>query len=107
MKSTGIRLHLNETGARSFAPSHRGSCLRKEQLVAGAVASRLDSIRDRGGIKSREVAQLLDTPRRPSRTGAPARSNHNPTVYSGCPHSSGCAIMLPRLVDVHAQRTRD
>jgi transcriptional regulator with XRE-family HTH domain len=29
--------------------------------VAGAVAVRLDSIRDRGGIKSREVAQLLDT----------------------------------------------
>jgi len=29
--------------------------------VASAVAGRLDSIRDRGGIKSREVAQLLDT----------------------------------------------
>lgn len=29
--------------------------------MASAVASRLDSIRDRGGIKSREVAQLLDT----------------------------------------------
>jgi transcriptional regulator with XRE-family HTH domain len=29
--------------------------------VASAVASRLDSIRDHGGIKSREVAQLLDT----------------------------------------------
>jgi transcriptional regulator with XRE-family HTH domain len=29
--------------------------------VASAVAVRLDSIRDRGGIKSREVAQLLDT----------------------------------------------
>jgi transcriptional regulator with XRE-family HTH domain len=29
--------------------------------VAGAVATRLDTIRDRGGIKSREVAQLLDT----------------------------------------------
>jgi transcriptional regulator with XRE-family HTH domain len=29
--------------------------------VTSAVASRLDSIRDRGGIKSREVAQLLDT----------------------------------------------
>ena len=29
--------------------------------MASAVANRLDSIRDRGGIKSREVAQLLDT----------------------------------------------
>jgi transcriptional regulator with XRE-family HTH domain len=29
--------------------------------VASAVANRLDSIRDHGGIKSREVAQLLDT----------------------------------------------
>lgn len=29
--------------------------------MASAVASRLDSIRDHGGIKSREVAQLLDT----------------------------------------------
>jgi transcriptional regulator with XRE-family HTH domain len=29
--------------------------------MAGAVATRLDTIRDRGGIKSREVAQLLDT----------------------------------------------
>lgn len=29
--------------------------------MASAVAVRLDSIRDRGGIKSREVAQLLDT----------------------------------------------
>ena len=29
--------------------------------MAGAVATRLDSIRERGGIKSREVAQLLDT----------------------------------------------
>jgi transcriptional regulator with XRE-family HTH domain len=29
--------------------------------VASAVATRLDAIRDRGGIKSREVAQLLDT----------------------------------------------
>ena len=29
--------------------------------MASAVAGRLDSIRDRGGIKSREVAQLLDT----------------------------------------------
>jgi transcriptional regulator with XRE-family HTH domain len=29
--------------------------------MAGAVATRLDAIRDRGGIKSREVAQLLDT----------------------------------------------
>jgi transcriptional regulator with XRE-family HTH domain len=29
--------------------------------MASAVAERLDSIRDRGGIHSREVAQLLDT----------------------------------------------
>jgi len=29
--------------------------------MAGAVATRLNSIRERGGIKSREVAQLLDT----------------------------------------------
>lgn len=29
--------------------------------MAGAVAARLDAIRVRGGIKSREVAQLLDT----------------------------------------------
>jgi transcriptional regulator with XRE-family HTH domain len=29
--------------------------------MAPAVAARLDSIRDRAGIKSREVAQLLDT----------------------------------------------
>ena len=29
--------------------------------MANAVANRLDSIRNRGGIKSREVAQLLDT----------------------------------------------
>jgi len=29
--------------------------------VASALAIRLDSIRDNGGIKSREVAQLLDT----------------------------------------------
>lgn len=29
--------------------------------MTSAVAVRLDSIRDRGGIKSREVAQLLDT----------------------------------------------
>ncbi len=29
--------------------------------MASAVASRLDSIRAHGGIKSREVAQLLDT----------------------------------------------
>jgi transcriptional regulator with XRE-family HTH domain len=29
--------------------------------MAGAVATRLDTIRTRGGIKSREVAQLLDT----------------------------------------------
>ncbi len=30
-------------------------------MAGGAVAERLDSIRDRGGIHSREVAQLLDT----------------------------------------------
>lgn len=30
-------------------------------LMASALAIRLDTIRDRGGIKSREVAQLLDT----------------------------------------------
>jgi transcriptional regulator with XRE-family HTH domain len=29
--------------------------------MAGAVAERLDAIRERGGIRSREVAQLLDT----------------------------------------------
>lgn len=29
--------------------------------MAGAVATRLDAIRERGGIKSRDVAQLLDT----------------------------------------------
>lgn len=29
--------------------------------MAGAVAERLDTIRERGGIRSREVAQLLDT----------------------------------------------
>lgn len=29
--------------------------------MASALAIRLDTIRDRGGIKSREVAQLLDT----------------------------------------------
>lgn len=29
--------------------------------MAGAVAARLESIRRRGGIKSRDVAQLLDT----------------------------------------------
>ena len=29
--------------------------------MASAVATRLDAIRDRGGIKSREVAELLDT----------------------------------------------
>jgi transcriptional regulator with XRE-family HTH domain len=29
--------------------------------MAGAVATRLNVIRDRGGIKAREVAQLLDT----------------------------------------------
>ena len=29
--------------------------------MATALASRLDSIRDRGGVKSREIAQLLDT----------------------------------------------
>lgn len=29
--------------------------------MAGAVATRLDAIRDGGGIKAREVAQLLDT----------------------------------------------
>lgn len=29
--------------------------------MSGAVANRLDSIRERGGIKAREVAQLLDT----------------------------------------------
>ena len=29
--------------------------------MASALASRLDSIRDHGGIKSREVAQLLNT----------------------------------------------
>jgi transcriptional regulator with XRE-family HTH domain len=29
--------------------------------VTNAVATRLDSIRDRGGIKAREIAQLLDT----------------------------------------------
>ena len=29
--------------------------------MAGAVATRLDSIREHGGIRSREVAQLLDT----------------------------------------------
>ncbi len=29
--------------------------------MASAVAERLDNIRDRGGIHSREVAQLLDT----------------------------------------------
>lgn len=29
--------------------------------MASAVATRLDAIRDRGGIKAREVAQLLDT----------------------------------------------
>lgn len=34
---------------------------RKGMPVAGAVASRLDAIRDRGGIKAREIAQLLDT----------------------------------------------
>ena len=29
--------------------------------MAGAVAQRLDTIREHGGIRSREVAQLLDT----------------------------------------------
>lgn len=29
--------------------------------MAGAVAQRLDAIREHGGIRSREVAQLLDT----------------------------------------------
>lgn len=29
--------------------------------MAGAVANRLDAIREHGGIKAREVAQLLDT----------------------------------------------
>ncbi len=29
--------------------------------MATALASRLDLIRDRGGVKSREIAQLLDT----------------------------------------------
>jgi transcriptional regulator with XRE-family HTH domain len=29
--------------------------------MAGAVATRLDLIRDRGGVKAREIAQLLDT----------------------------------------------
>ncbi|MCH8112061.1 MAG: DUF2384 domain-containing protein [Proteobacteria bacterium] len=29
--------------------------------MSGALASRLDAIKERGGIKAREVAQLLDT----------------------------------------------
>ena len=29
--------------------------------MSGAVASRLDSIKERGGIRSREIAQLLET----------------------------------------------
>lgn len=33
----------------------------REDPEANAVTHRLDSIRDRGGIKSREVAQMLDT----------------------------------------------
>lgn len=37
-----------------------GNTLRAPTMVS-AVAKRLDNIREKGGIKSREVAQLLDT----------------------------------------------
>lgn len=33
----------------------------QEETMASALATRLDVIRDRGGVKAREVAQLLDT----------------------------------------------